>query len=85
MGALNADPMCPLCQEAMVQNSQCHSLSGKMTIETSLVKCSGLESCARSILITYSMPSSIQKSYHHENPGQCYQGVYNMDHILARQ
>jgi hypothetical protein len=75
MGALNTtDPMCPLCHR-MVQNSQGHSLSGKMTIETSPVKCSGFESCARSILITYSMPaSSIQKSYH-ENPRQCYLGT----------
>ena len=44
-GALNADPMCPLCHR-MVRNSQGHSPSGKMTIETSPVKCSGFESCA---------------------------------------
>lgn len=70
--ALNADPKCPVCHRT-VQKQKDRSPSGTMTIATNPVKCSGFEPCARSILITYSMPSCIQKSYH-ENPGQRYQG-----------
>lgn len=77
--ALKAAPKCPVCRK-MVQKPQGHSPSGTMHSATSPIKCSGFEPCPQSIVITYSMPSGVQKSYH-ENPGQRYQGTSRIAYL----
>jgi hypothetical protein len=57
-----------------------HSPCGTMTIETSRVKCSGFKPCATSIVITYIIPSGIQKSCC-ENPGQPYHGTSRIAYL----
>jgi deltex-like protein len=56
------------CFDQSIGEPQGLSPSGSMTISTSAVRCAGFESCD-AIVITYSIPSDIQKSYH-VNPGQ---------------
>lgn len=71
--ALNAGPKCPVCR-TMVLKLRGHSPCGKMAVGTSRINCSGFKPCATIIVISYIMPSGIQKMYQ-ENPGQPYHGT----------
>lgn len=67
--SLQRFPKCPTCR-AVVRKPQGHSPSGAMSVSMSAVLCKGFEqSSNKSIVITYTIPSGIQKPYH-ENPGQ---------------
>jgi len=78
-GALEAKPNCPVCR-AMIRKPQGSSPSGTMSITTSRVCCSGYESCRRSIVITYTIPSGFQLSYH-DNPGERYHGTTRIAYL----
>ena len=77
--SLKSFPTCPVCR-ALISKLQGKGPSGTMSITTSSILCNGYESSGRSLVITYTMPSGTQMSYH-DNPGERYQGTTRIAYL----
>jgi len=68
--ACKVKPQCPTCRKS-IGNPQGKCPSGQMTISNSSTRCTGY--AVDSIIISYNIPSAVQKSYH-DNPGTRHSG-----------
>mmetsp|Transcript_29909 Transcript_29909/g.63431 ORF Transcript_29909/g.63431 Transcript_29909/m.63431 type:complete len:409 (+) Transcript_29909:112-1338(+) len=75
--SLRSKPQCPVCRVS-VGAPQGKSPSGTMTVSFSPIRCSGFQE--DSIVITYTLPSGRQLSYH-DNPGKNHGGKVAMAYL----
>jgi len=68
--ACKVKPQCPTCRKS-IGSPQGKCPSGQMTMSTNSMRCAGY--AVDSIVISYNIPSAVQKSYH-DNPGTRHSG-----------
>jgi len=82
--ALRVTPRCPVCRKWSSGTARGHSPSGDLIITRTPVQCEGFGDTARSIALTYNLPSGVQKAYH-INPGRRFGGTTRIAYLPENQ